>query len=29
MLAARNWADVELFMYAKHQLFPAQAELVA
>ena len=29
ILAARNWADMELFMYAKHQLFPAQAALVA
>ena len=29
IIAARNWADMELFMYAKHQLFPAQAALVA
>ena len=29
IIAARNWADMELFMYAKHQLFPAQASLVA
>jgi len=29
MIAARNWADMELFLYAKHVLFPAQAVLVA
>ena len=29
VIAARNWADIELFMYAKSVLFPMQSTLIS